>query len=271
MKKYIVIALVALVALACNKPTNYVEVETSMGNFTVELYDETPLHRDNFQFLVKQGFYDEVLFHRVIKDFMVQGGDPDSRDAKADQRLGNGGPGYTIPAELNASERCFHRKGVLAAARKGDQVNPTKASSGSQFYVVVGKTYTENELALMEQQRMMQAKQKIFQQLSQTYADTLAQLRLSDNPQDLKSFQKELTQKMDEQLARDADKFYMSLEQKAAYKEVGGTPHLDGAYTVFGEVVKGLEVVEAISKVKTQPGDRPEQDIKMSMHFVRKP
>jgi peptidyl-prolyl cis-trans isomerase B (cyclophilin B) len=191
-----------------------VKISTIYGDMVVKLYNETPLHRDNFIKLAKEGYFDGTIFHRVIRSFMIQGGDPESKNAVAGAMYGNGGPSYTIPAEFN--KKYFHKKGALAAARMGDNVNPQKASSGSQFYIVQGKKYTALEINTLEQQmgRMFSA------------------------------------------------------EQKAAYTSVGGTPFLDMGYTVFGEVVSGLEVIDKIASVKTLPGDRPETDIKMTVSLV---
>lgn len=189
-------------------------MQTTMGDIVIRLSDSTPLHRDNFLKLVKVGYYDSVLFHRVIKDFMIQAGDPNSKRAPAGQSLGNGGPGYTVPAEFRTS--LFHKKGVIAAARMGDNVNPAKASSGSQFYIVQGKTFTSGEL------------------------DTVEIFRLNGRK--------------------------IPAVQRAVYTTIGGTPHLDQGYTVFGEVLKGLDIVDKIAAVQTsraQDRDRPLQDVRI--------
>lgn len=189
-------------------------MQTTMGDIVIRLSDSTPLHRDNFLKLVKVGFYDSLLFHRVIKDFMIQGGDPESRRAAAGKPLGNGGPGYTVPAEFRKT--LFHKKGVIAAARTGDNVNPTKASSGSQFYIAQGRLFTDAGL------------------------DSVETFRLNGRK--------------------------IPPEQRAVYKTTGGIPHLDQGYTVYGEVVKGLDVVDNIAAVQTsraQDRDRPLQDVRI--------
>ena len=189
-------------------------MQTTMGDMVIRLSDSTPLHRDNFLKLVKVGYYDSVLFHRVIKDFMIQGGDPNSIRAAAGQPLGNGSPGYTVPAEFRKT--LFHKKGVIAAARTGDNVNPTKASSGSQFYITQGKVYTDAGL------------------------DSVETFRLNGRK--------------------------IPADQRAVYKTIGGTPTLDQGYTVYGEVVKGLDVVDKIAVVQTskaQDRDRPLQDVRI--------
>jgi peptidyl-prolyl cis-trans isomerase B (cyclophilin B) len=194
----------------------YVKIETSYGDMVVKLYNETPLHRDNFIKLVKEGTYDGLIFHRVINQFMIQGGDPKSRDAKPGQMLGDGELGYTIPAEFVPG--LFHKKGALAAARQGDEVNPKKASSSCQFYIVQGTTWDANRLKMVEQ-------------------------RMG------KSF---------------------TAEEAEVYATLGGTPFLDGDYTVFGEVVEGMEVIDKIAAVPCGPMDRPIEDVKMKMSIIER-
>ena len=200
-----------------------VKISTQFGDMIILLYDDTPQHRDNFIKLAEEGFYNDLLFHRVINQFMIQGGDPNSRDAAPNARLGSGGPGYKVPAEF--VDEHIHVKGALAAARQGDQVNPKRESSGSQFYVVHGKPVTEAQLVQMEAMRNRG--------------------------------------KSEDQV------FKYTPEQVERYKTVGGTPFLDGQYTVFGEVVSGMEVVDAIAAVKTAPGDRPVEDVKMTVTIVK--
>ena len=197
-----------------------VELITSLGNITIRLSDSTPLHRDNFLKLAKSGYYDSILFHRVINTFMIQAGDPESKRAEAGKPLGNGGPGYTVPAEFRPS--LFHKKGVIAAARMGDNVNPEKKSSGSQFYIVHGKKFTESGLDSLETSRL---------------------------------------------------KRKLPAEHREVYKTIGGSPHLDQNYTVFGEVVRGLEIVDAIATTPTSktPPDRPVTDVRIiKAHLVKR-
>lgn len=220
MKRLSVIAFSLLIAAACLAAPGgrrvKVRLSTSMGDIVVELYNETPKHRDNFVKLVKEGFYDGLLFHRVIENFMIQGGDPDSRDAAPRKRLGEGGPGYTVPAEIDYPLH-WHKRGALAAAREGDDVNPGRSSSGSQFYIVWGKIQSEAAMAAVRQ-RM--------------YEMTDGEFELPD-------------------------------EIMESYETNGGTPHLDGEYTVFGEVVEGLNIVKAIQRVRTDKYDRPVKDVKI--------
>ncbi len=205
------------IAYGAKPKHQYVKITTEKGECIIKLYNETPLHRDNFLKLVKEGYYNGTIFHRVIKEFMIQGGDPDSKTASPEAMLGNGGPQYTIQAEFRDS--LFHKKGVLAAAREGDNINPERASSGSQFYLVQGKTFTDEQLATLEQRRL---KHKI------------------------PNYQKEV------------------------YKTIGGTPHLDRSYTVYGEIVKGIDLVDTIAGVATGKANRPTGDIKMTVSILKK-
>lgn len=237
-----------------------VEVETTMGNFTVMLYGDTPRHRDNFVKLVKEGYYDGTLFHRVINEFMVQAGDPDSRNARPGQQLGAGGPDYKIDAEI-VYPRHFHKRGALAAARQGDQVNPARQSSGSQFYVVTGKKLSEGELAQMEQYMQQSARQQIFNSKVQQHRAEIMQMQQTGDHAGLDSLQKRLVAETESEAA--AKPASLTSEQRTAYSTVGGTPHLDGQYTVFCEVVSGMNVVDSIEKVPTGPQDRPRQDVRI--------
>lgn len=242
-------------------------IETDSGNITVELYNECPQHRDNFLKLAKDGFYDGTLFHRVIEDFMIQGGDPESKKPGA-ANLGSGGPGYTIPAEIHPE--FIHKKGALCAARQGDQVNPEKRSSGSQFYIVQGKTYEPGMMKQME----MRSNQAVMQQCQREFftadenKDYLERLRVCQQTQDQEGLRTltEEVQPLIEALAEDRA-FHYTPSQIEAYGTLGGTPFLDQQYTVFGEVVEGLEVVDKIASVKKN-GERPVVDSKMTVRVV---
>ena len=248
--------------------SNMVLIETSLGNIKIRLYDETPQHRDNFLKLVEQKFYSNLLFHRVIKDFMVQGGDPDSRGASAGKSLGSGGPGYQIPAEI-IYPQLFHKRGALSAARTGDQMNPQRASSGSQFYIVWGSVYSEAQLSGMDEQKKQQAMQAYFGRLVNEKRDFIQSLYDSKNQAGLDALQKELAALTEAEFAKNPEKGGLTAEQKNAYSTVGGTPHLDGEYTVFGEVVEGLDIVEKIQSCQTGSNDRPKTDITMKMEIIR--
>jgi peptidyl-prolyl cis-trans isomerase B (cyclophilin B) len=240
-------------------------IKTSLGDITVRLYDETPLHRDNFLKLAKEGYYDGTLFHRVIKNFMVQGGDPDSRGASPTAHLGAGGPDYTIPAEFN--KNLIHKKGALAAARQGDEVNPEKRSSGSQFYIVTGEVYSAGKLTQLERQLAQQQLQNIFNSLVVENRNRIIELRKNRDNAGLMALQEDL-QKKTYAMAKEQGEPKYSPEQREVYTTVGGTPFLDQNYTVFGEVEEGFDVVDKIQLVKTQPGDRPVEDITMQVSVI---
>ena len=239
-----------------------VRIQTMLGDIVVRLFDETPLHRDNFVKLVKEGYYDGTLFHRVIKDFMVQGGDPDSKGAPAGKMLGMGGPGYTIEAEIKDS--LFHKRGALAAARQGDQVNPERRSSGSQFYIVWGQVYSEGQLRQFSKQLRMQRVQNAFNALAAEHRSEIMQMRKERNRAGLQELQDRLVAEAEKRVGNVG----LSDEQIQVYSTVGGTPHLDGQYTVFGEVEEGLDVVEMIQGTATGRGDRPVDDIEMRASVI---
>ena len=243
-----------------------VDIKTSVGDIRIRLYGETPKHRDNFVKLVKKGVYDGVLFHRVINKFMIQTGDPDSKGAPVGKMLGSGGPGYDIEAEINYP-KFFHKRGALAAARQGDEVNPERRSSGSQFYIVTGRVYNASQLTQMEKQLQMQQQQTIFNGLAMQYRDSIMNMRRNRDQAGLQALQDELVAKTEAEAAKNPVKF--TQEQIQAYSTVGGTPHLDGTYTVFGEVVEGMDVVAKIEMTPTGAQDRPQEDIKIiSMTIV---
>jgi peptidyl-prolyl cis-trans isomerase B (cyclophilin B) len=193
-----------------------IRIETGMGDMILRLYDQTPVHRDNMIKLIREGYYDRQLFHRVIRDFMIQGGDPHSKNAEKGQRLGTGGPGYTLPPDIHNG--LIHKKGALAAARKGDQVNPGRRSSGSQFYIVQGRVFTRDELQLM-----------VLRNMHGPFTDEAVKI----------------------------------------YTTIGGAPHLDGSYTVFGEVVEGMDVLDSIARVETDSYNRPLEDVVYSISLVK--
>lgn len=271
--KILLICLAFIALTACNagskRQTNHhmenekrtlVKLETTMGNITVALYNETPKHRDNFIKLVKEGVYDSTLFHRVIKQFMIQAGDPDSKNASDTAMLGSGDVGYTIPAEFNP--KFFHKKGVLAAARQGDDVNPEKASSGCQFYIVTGRKFTEPQLLGMENKINEQREEALFDSLARQHMKEIYKMRKGGDNAGLLELQDTLEAQARE-LADKEEKFRFTPEQIKAYSTIGGAPHLDGSYTVFGEVTEGMEVVDNIEIAKTNRADRPIENIRI--------
>lgn len=235
-----------------------VNIETSEGPIKVLLYDGTPKHQENFVKLASEGFYDGVLFHRVIKDFMVQTGDPDSKSATADSMLGSGDPGYTIEAEIDYP-RYFHKYGALAAARTGDQVNPEKRSSGSQFYIVTGNKYSPRQIEQMSQRMADGKKQAYFRELQKKHHEEIKSLYAAKDTVALENLRQRMIKETEENVV--AEPFPEAVSE--AYTTIGGTPHLDGEYTVFGEVLEGMETVEKIQNSATGRGDRPIEDIRI--------
>lgn len=233
---------------------------TSMGDIQLKLYNETPKHRDNFIQLVKNGTYNGLLFHRVIKDFMIQGGDVTSKNAPMNKSLGAGDLGYTVPAEFNYP-KYFHKKGALCAARTGDEVNPERASSASQFYIVTGKKYSEAELNQMEKQLENRLKQSIFARLQAENKPKIMEYYRSGNKEELAILRDTLIGKTELEAEKRKDETKLPKELREIYKTEGGVPFLDNQYTVYGEVVKGIEVVEAIQNVKTNKQDRPTENV----------
>lgn len=269
-KNILLVMMLAMTLISCQANTpkteksdnnmTKVKLETSLGDIVVELYNETPQHRDNFIKLVKEGYYDGVLFHRVIKDFMVQTGDGNSKTAGPVTMLGDGDPGYTIPAEF-VYPKYFHKRGALAAARTGDQVNPERASSGSQFYIVTGKLYSSDELKQMVQRMQEGVKQGIWNRLVNENREQIMAMQQQQDEAGLQALQSELIQKMEAEAAQKPFKF--TDEQINAYTSVGGTPFLDNEYTVFGEVVEGMDIVDRIQNTATGKADRPTTDIRI--------
>ena len=249
----------------------YILLKTDSGDIKIKLYNETPLHRDNFIKLASAGFFDSLLFHRVIKDFMIQGGDPNSKNALPGAALGNGGPGYTIPAEFNTN--LIHKKGALSAARLGDQMNPKKESSGSQFYIVQGKKATDMELDQIEKNMLQSKRNEVIMNYYNdpkniVLKNRIDSLQKAKNTTEMDKIIKDLNLIADNEVAK-TPAFKYTKEQRDIYKNIGGTPFLDGGYTVFGEVVEGLEVIDKIAKTKTAPGDRPVNDIRMKMTVLK--
>ncbi|MFA6831538.1 MAG: peptidylprolyl isomerase [Bacteroidaceae bacterium] len=238
-----------------------IRLETTRGNVIIKLYDETPLHRDNFIKLIENKTYEGTLFHRVINNFMIQAGDPESREAKPGQMLGSGDVGYTIPAEIDFP-RHYHRRGTLAAARQGDQVNPERNSSGCQFYIITGTVYSKEMLSSMEEQRNMKQVRRLYDLQMSKYKDLFKKMRMSNDFDGVADLEQKIME-ISEAKADSMPDFKFTPEQIQDYTTVGGTPHLDGEYTVFGEVVEGMDVIDSIQKVETDRNDRPKEDIRI--------
>lgn len=241
-------------------------IETEFGDIKVKLYDDTPKHKQNFLKLVEEGFYEDLLFHRVIENFMIQGGDPKSKDAPAGTRLGSGSPGYTVPAEI--LPKYFHKKGSLAAARKGGPSNPEKESSGSQFYIIHGNVLSSGKLDTMAMMKNNRTKNNL---MKEKFTAAQAELNEYRKNQDQESFNlrvADLRAEVDS-LFEIKPAFQFSSEQIEAYTTIGGYPSLDGEYTVFGEVIEGLEVIDKIAAQEVDANNRPLNNVKMNLELIK--
>jgi len=243
-----------------------VSVKTEYGEIKVKLYDGTAEHKKNFLKLVNEEFYSDLLFHRVMNNFMIQGGDPDSKDAAAGVRLGGGSPGYTIPAEIYP--KYFHKKGALAAARKGDPSNPEKRSNGSQFYIIHGEIFTAGKLDTLEMMKNSRLKNELMKEKISAASAELNEFQKNQDQEGFSLRVAEIREEVDS-IYNEAPQFKFSQAQKEAYTTIGGYPSLDGDYTVFGEVVEGLDVLDKIAAVETDKYNRPLSDIKMKVEIVK--
>jgi len=265
-----IISVVILVLLQINasaQKDTVVIISTSYGVIKLKLYDDTPIHKHNFLKLVRNGVYDSLLFHRIINGFMIQGGDPDSKRADANQIIGNGDIGYTLPAEINPLH--FHKKGALAAARQGDDVNPDKRSSGCQFYLVHGKKFAELDMVTVESRMASQLKQSLMLKYLGKPENIELKKRYTLHQQarnnDSLNFINKQVQPFIEAEMKNHKLHKFSKEEKLIYSTVGGSPHLDGNYTVFGEVMEGIEVVDKIAEAEVSDNGRPINDIRMKV------
>lgn len=270
MKKFLILLLIIYsgMGISCSraeKTGNETQVllKTEFGNIKLKLYDDTPEHKKNFLKLVNDGFYNGLLFHRVIQNFMIQGGDPESKNAAPGQRLGGGNVGYTIPAELVSTH--FHKKGALAAARNN---NPEKRSSGSQFYIVQGEVSTSGALDTMEMALNNRAKNNFYQSKFEAASAELNEFRKNNDQNGFNIRVTEIREQTDSLWATQP-KIAFTPEQRKAYTTIGGYPSLDGEYTVFGEVVEGFDVLDKIAAVEVDQYNRPLKDIKMEMEVIK--
>lgn len=252
----------AILTSCAQKKDYVVTFKTKYGDMAAILYDETPKHKENFIKLAKEHYFDSLLFHRVMKDFMIQGGDPNSKNAESGQPLGTGGPGYTIPSEFN--DKFFHEKGALSAARMPDNANPNKESSGSQFYIVQGQVWPESELTI-DQNKLNNGIRQLMQNPNYAYLqDTLGRLYYSGDMEAYKNKMIELAPVCEKELGISVKK-EVSPEKLKVYTTTGGSPHLDGEYTVFGKVISGFDVIDKIAAVQVDPRDRPLEDVMLTV------
>jgi cyclophilin family peptidyl-prolyl cis-trans isomerase len=271
LTKTLVIAAVISISscsFSQNKPVPrgpMVLIKTKYGDMKVVLYNQTPLHRDNFMKLTKEKVFDSLIFHRVIKGFMVQGGDPNSKRATQDQQLGDGDLNYTVPAEIVPG--IIHKKGVIAAARNGDEENPERRSSATQFYLAQGIVYKYDDIPAIEQKMNIRASEALFLKMKSEKIDTLMLFQMARNKEGYDKLLEKLKQKAVRYF--DQNPVRLTRQQIETYTTLGGIPHLDGVYTVFGEVLDGLAVIDSIAAQPTGKGDRPLENIRMTIEVIK--
>ncbi len=263
-----IVSIVFTASCACTNSikADYVTITTPYGQMKILLYDDTPIHKQNFLHLASEGLLDSLLFHRVIPEFMIQGGDPNSYRSPRGAELGTGEIGQPLDAEILPHH--IHKRGALAAARKPDSVNPDKKSSGSQFYIVQGKVYSSDELDEVEEKRNKNIKNQIFYRIQPFYEDSLKYYQQNGMSQQLMELQLRIMEKTNE-MAKEQGLFTISPEDRQVYMTEGGVPHLDGDYTVFGEVVEGFDVIDRIAQVQTDIRNRPQIDIRMIVRIAQ--
>ncbi len=274
MKNWGIVALIILMlaGVSCGnaeekKDDELIVIETPHGNIKLRLYDKTAEHKKNFEKLIDEGFYEGLLFHRVIPDFMIQGGDPDSKGAEPGEKLGGGTLDYTLPAEI--VPEYYHKKGAVAAARRGGLTNFARRSSASQFYIVEGEVYTEGALDTLEMVKNQQIKNDLVRQFLVAADDEIQVFRQNNDNEAFTQKVIEVRDRVDSLIVADSLSFKFTPVQREVYTTIGGYPMLDGEYSVFGEVVEGMDVVEKISEVETDSNDRPLKDIEMSIKMLK--
>lgn len=273
MKKLlIIIPVIIFTVFACkSKPESDVRqfvIKTELGDITLQLYNETPQHRDNFINLVEDGYYKDLLFHRIVKNMIIQGGDPKSEGSDQNIKLGDGGPGYKIPAEIQFP-KYYHKRGALAAARQADRVNPQKESSGSQFYIVQGMVYDTTQLEHIALRKNDVLRRDIFNKIAPQYKDSMNVLMYSNMPDKVIELQDSIMAEVDRVFLKNHEIFTFNDDQIKTYTTIGGSPFLDNEYTVFGEVISGMEVVDSIAGLESNPEtQRPLEDISFTIKML---
>ena len=273
MKKWVIFTILVCmyVSISCGnnregQAENLFTIKTSYGDIKIRLYDEATEHRQNFEKLVSEDFYDGLLFHRVISNFMIQGGDPDSKNAKPGDKLGGGSLDYTLPAEI--LPEYYHKRGAVAAARRGGPSNPEKRSSATQFYIVQGRIFSEGQLDTMEIIKNNQIRNEVLREQLMAEENTLQQFRVNNDETGFNLKIAQLRERVDSLMKANNLSFRFSPEQRKAYTTNGGYPSLDGDYSVFGEVVEGMEVIDKIASLETDANDRPLQDVSMKIERI---
>ena len=269
---FFVLSMLAVSLASCSNTEKTTEepmvlIETEYGDIEVKLYEKTPEHRKNFVKLAGDDFYNGLLFHRVIQNFMIQGGDPDSKNAEPGKRLGGGSLDYTLPAEF--VPEYYHKRGALAAARRGGPSNPEKRSSASQFYIVQGKVFTPGQLDTLEMAKNSRLRNEMAAQQMENYRDELEEFRGNNDREGFNIRVAEIREMVDSLMEANGTKFEFTNEQREIYTTIGGYPSLDGDYTVFGEVIEGMDVVDKIAALKTDENDRPVEDVKMKVELIK--
>ncbi|MFV0521123.1 MAG: peptidylprolyl isomerase [Mangrovibacterium sp.] len=274
-----------LMLLFCSFPTqaqektHIVEIQTNMGNMRFKLYNDTPKHRDEFLKLAKEGYYNGTLFYRVINDFLIQGGSKSSRNAPPGKRIGYGDPDYTVDDEIRTNH--FHKKGALCAPRQDDEVNPFKQSDISQFYIIEGSVHSEGQLDTLELAVNIPIKKKItaeiytpeikvrLKQLKKEATETADKEVAKAKAQEFNRMVRNVKSDIQSKMELNPNTLYFTDEQRKAYTSVGGYPELDGKYTVFGECISGFNVIDKISRLKTDANQRPATDVKIQVHIIQ--
>lgn len=265
IRKILIFTIISLSTISCGRVkdnSRYIKVVTDKGEIVIRLYDQTPKHRDNIIKLASEKFYDGQIFHRIINNFVVQGGDPTTKKAQPDTLYGNADSGYLIDAEI--VDTLIHKRGAVGMAREGDDINPEKKSSGSQFYIVKGKVFTNQQLDELEIKRNSQNKSKLYKKL---ISEKLEKFK-NQSKVDTVSISLDVSMKIDS-IWEKYPKFKFTEKQRKVYTTIGGIPHLDGNYTVFGEVTQGMAIVDELSAVQTDKNDRPFKDIKFSISVLK--
>ena len=264
MRKIVFIVIFSLYSFISNAQSRHVIISTNMGDIKIMLYDDTPKHRDSFLKLAKEGHYDGTLFYRVVKNFVIQGGSSDSKNAPAGKHIGYGSAKLNIDSEFR--ENRFHKKGALCAPRQPEDVNHFKMSDVSQFYIVHGKVYTDEELQLLQKAVNNPIKLRLKKKFYVPHKEELQKLKV-DNPKEFNRRLREIKDKIAVEYAL-SHKLEFTAQQRKIYTTKGGLPELDGDYTVFGEVVSGFDVVEKIASLKTDKNSRPYTDVKLVVRVL---